>query len=116
MKYFFLTEGWTIGRVWGTTGGLWQAAAWRREPLIVRLNFAIVEPGERLWLYQAEAAVLMVEVGAPGAADQGQGPIGSPNAPNQAIRHVILKRLMTAEQTIAFLAEGRVGGGDWPQP
>jgi hypothetical protein len=111
MKYFFLTEGWTISRVWGTTGGLWQAAAWRRPPSIVRLNLAISEPGERLWLYQAEAAVLMVEVGAPRGAD----PIGNPDPASQAIRHVILKRLMTAEQTIEFLAEGRSWGGDWPQ-
>jgi hypothetical protein len=106
MKYFFLTEGWTIGRVWGTTGGLWQAA-WRQQPVIERLNFALTEPDERLWLYQVEAAVLMVEVVAPIGAlvDQpGERPIG-PDDQSQTIRHVVLKRLMTAEQTISFLAD-----------
>jgi hypothetical protein len=101
MKYFFLTEGWTIGRVWGTTGGLWQAD-WRQQPVIERLNFALDEPDERLWLYQVEAAVLMVEVVAPiGAPASALGP----DDPNPTILHVVLKRLMTAEQTIGFLAD-----------
>jgi hypothetical protein len=98
MKYFFLTEGWTIGRVWGTTGGLWQAD-WPQQPVIERLNFALTEPDERLWLYQVEAAVLMVEVVAP------IGATTSTLEPERPTLHVVLKRLMTAEQTIGFLAD-----------
>lgn len=61
MKYFFLTEGWTVGRVWGV-GGLWNALAWRREPEIEKMNLAIIEQGEKMWLYRVEDAVLMLEV------------------------------------------------------
>lgn len=91
MKYFFLSEGWEIGRVW-EFGGLWDEVSWRRKPQIQRLNIAIVEQGESLWLYQVEDAVLMVEV--------------TPRAQSQqhTIGQVVLKRLITAEKAMLRLS------------
>ena len=94
MKYFFLTEGWTVGRVWASEG-LWSETAWRRLPDIQRLNICLVEANEKLWLYRVEDTVLTVEV----------RPISSnqDNAPNQAIGQVVLKRLIGAEQVLERL-------------
>lgn len=89
MKYFFLSEGWTTDRIW-EFGGLWNEMAWRRKPIIRRLNLSITEKDETLWLYQVEDAVLMVEV-KPETADA------------RAIGQVVLKRLMTADQVIERL-------------
>jgi len=89
VKYFFLSEGWTTGRVW-EFGGLWNELAWQRKPHIRRLNLSITEQGETLWLYQVEETVLMVEVK---PENQAQLPIGQ----------VVLKRLITAEQVIEHL-------------
>ncbi|TVQ17393.1 MAG: hypothetical protein EA367_17655 [Leptolyngbya sp. DLM2.Bin15] len=90
MKYFFLSDGWVIGRVWGI-GGLWDELAWRRNPELHRMNLYLVEQGETLWLYRVEDAVVMVEV-KPGA-------VNSPGA----IGQVVLKRLITAEQVLERL-------------
>ena len=91
MKYFFLSEGWTIGRVW-EFGGLWNEHAWRRSPDIQRLSLSIQEGNETLWLYRVEEAVLMVEV-TPEAPADAQSPIGQ----------VVLKRLISADQAIERL-------------
>jgi 4-amino-4-deoxy-L-arabinose transferase-like glycosyltransferase len=90
VKYFFLSQGWTVGRVWASEG-LWQITAWRRQPDIQQLNICLVEQNELLWLYRAEEAVLTVEV--------------KPTAPQQVapIGQVVLKRLMSAEQVIERL-------------
>ncbi|MGD1849184.1 MAG: hypothetical protein ACFCBU_00770 [Cyanophyceae cyanobacterium] len=93
MKYFFLSEGWSIGRVW-STDGLWNEIAWRRSPTIDRMSVSIVEKGETLWLYRAEKEVVMLEVKPTEAAD-----------PTQAIGQVVLKRLMDADQVIERLAQ-----------
>jgi hypothetical protein len=87
VKYFFLSEGWNIGRVW-EFGGLWNEITWRRKPQIDRLNFHICEDNEKLWLYQVEEEVIMLEV--------------KPSDENQSstIGQVVLKRLITAEQVI----------------
>jgi len=50
LKYFFLTDGWTIGRVWASDG-LRNETAWRRQPDIQRMNLCLVEESEKLWLY-----------------------------------------------------------------
>jgi len=94
VKYFFLSDGWTIGRVW-ELGGLWDEVAWRRQPNIQRLNLFLQEKGEKLWLYSVEDAVLMVEV----------RPQSSENdsSPNRSIGQVVLKRLISAEQVIELL-------------
>ncbi|NET52056.1 MAG: hypothetical protein F6K09_26200 [Merismopedia sp. SIO2A8] len=94
MKYFFLLDGWTIGRVW-EFGGLWNEVAWQRPPEIERTNLQIIENGEPLWLYRVEEAVLMVEV-LPDA--------NHPSQPDpQNIGQVVLKRLISAEQAIERL-------------
>lgn len=89
MKYFFLSEGWTTGRIW-EFGGLWDEFAWQRKPHIQQMSLSIVENSETLCLYQVEDAVLMVEV--------------RPVTPSpQAIGQVVLKRLITAEQVLERL-------------
>lgn len=89
MKYFFLSEGWTTGRIW-EFGGLWDEFAWQRKPHLKKMPIGIVENGEKLWLFQVEEAVLMVEV----------RPLAQSK---QAIGQVVLKRLMTADQVIEHL-------------
>jgi len=88
VKYFFLADGWTVGRVW-EFGGLWNEVAWRRKPQIDKMNLGIVEQGQTLWLYRVEDAVLMVEVKPTPTAD-----------PHNAIGQVVLKRLISADQAI----------------
>jgi hypothetical protein len=93
-KYFFLSDGWTVGRVW-EFGGLWNVNAWRREPDIQKMKLCILEQGEKMWLYQVEEAVLMVEV----------KPTPSASADSaKTIGQVVLKRLITAEQALERLA------------
>ena len=94
MKYFFLTNGWTVGRVWASDG-LWNEIAWRRRPEIQRLNLCLVEDSEKLWLYRVEDTVLTVEVKPTSAT--GLAPA------SQAIGQVVLKRLISAEQVIERL-------------
>lgn len=94
VKYFFLSDGWIVGRVW-EFGGLWNVNAWRREPEIVQMNICILEQEEKLWLYRVEDAVLMVEVKPTPAASSESG---------KTIGQVVLKRLMTADQVIERLA------------
>ena len=93
MKYFFLSEGWTTGRIW-EFGGLWDELAWRRKPILHRLDLSITEKNEILWLYQVEDSVLMVEV-KPETED------------TSSIGQVVLKRLMTAEQVIERLCQSQ---------
>jgi hypothetical protein len=88
VKYFFLSEGWTVSRVWASDG-LWQITAWRRQPDIQKLNICLVENNELLWLYRVEEAILTIEVKPTTAAPT-----------NNSIGQVVLKRLMTAEQVI----------------
>jgi hypothetical protein len=93
MKYFFLSEGWTIGRVWESEG-LWQVNAWRRLPDIQKMNLCLVEKEELLWLYRVEDAIITIEV----------TPIDSLQAANtKTIGQVTLKRLMSAEQVLERL-------------
>lgn len=100
MKYFFLTEGWDIGRVW-ELGGLWNDVAWRRQPDIQRMELYIQDnQQEKLWLYSVEDAVLMVEVRpqSSNASDSSQSAIGQ----------VVLKRLISAEQVLELLCANTV--------
>nr|WP_283766020.1 hypothetical protein [Roseofilum capinflatum] len=93
VKYFFLSDGWIIGRVW-EFGGIWNEVVWRRKPQIEPLNMGIVEHQQTLWLYRVEEAVLMVEV---------KPMADSPT--NQTIGQVVLKRLIDAEQVIERLGQ-----------
>ncbi len=116
MKYFFLSDGWNVGRVW-EFGGLWSEATWRRRPDIQRLNLCISEHGEKLWLYQVEEDVIMVEV-RPGFARVDRNLDNNPetnpdskitskspstNPQTNPIGKVVLKRLITAEQAIDYI-------------
>jgi len=105
MKYFFLSDGWRVGRVW-ELGGLWNEISWRRKPDIQQLPISTIEKGETLWLYSVEDAVLMVEV-MPEAGDTPvQGGIGQ----------VVLKRLISAEQVIEHLCSLNEGAIAAPPP
>lgn len=95
MKYFFLTEGWSVGRVW-ESGGLWDERSWRRKPHIRQISVYIWENGEKLWLYRVEDAILMVEVFPQNKADV--------DSATKSIGQVVLKRLMDADQVIERLA------------
>ena len=92
MKYFFLSDDWTYGRVW-EFGGLWDRLSWGRKPEIKLLNCGTVQQGEILWLYAVEDAVLMVEV-----HPRQQAQVSS------NIGQVVLKRLIDAEQVIKVLS------------
>ena len=98
MKYFFLSEGWTFGRVW-SSDGLWNEAAWRRRPDIERMNICLAEKDANLWLYRVEDAILTVEV-KPITPDR-------VTSSAKAIGQVVLKRLITAEQVLERLATGQ---------
>ncbi len=93
MKYFFLSEGWDVGRVWASEG-LWQITAWRRQPDIQRISICLVENNELMWLYRVEDAILTVEV----------KPTTSTTTASKTIGQVVLKRLMSAEQVIDRLS------------
>lgn len=95
VKYFFLSEGWSVGRVW-ELGGLWNEVAWRRKPQIEQLELYIWENGEKLRLYRVEDAVLMVEVKPTSAVESG------------AIGQVVLKRLITADQAIEMICHANM--------
>lgn len=95
MKYFFLSQGWSVGRVW-EFGGLWNEGSWRRKPEIQQTALCILENNERLWLYSVEDAVIMVEV-------RPIDPVSSPAS--RTIGNVVLKRLITAEQAIELLCK-----------
>ena len=91
MKYFFLSDSWTTGRVW-EFGGLWNEQARRRLPHLQKQSLYIQENDETLCLYQVEDAVLMVEVKPKQGADSNIG-------------QVVLKRLLTADQVIERLCQ-----------
>lgn len=90
MKYFFLAEGWVIGRVW-ELGGLWDRTAWRRAPHIERLDICLWEEEELLWLHQLEEGIAMVEV----------KPASAQNSRN--IGQVVIKRLIDSDRVIEIL-------------
>ncbi|CAD5978550.1 hypothetical protein PCC9214_04398 [Planktothrix tepida] len=96
VKYFFLTDGWTVGRVWGV-GGLWDQTLRRRPPEIQKMNLCIWNQTqqEKMWLYRVEDAVLMLEV---------KPDITPINKPSSTIGQVVLTRLITADQVLERLA------------
>ena len=104
MKYFFLSEGWTVGRVWSTEG-LWNELAWRRSPHIERTSLSIVERGESLWLYRAEDAVVMLEVRPVQILPD--HPTGNPPRTTQPIGQVVLRRLLHADGVLERLSSSQ---------
>ncbi|MEO1208137.1 MAG: hypothetical protein AAFX78_01210 [Cyanobacteria bacterium J06638_20] len=105
MKYFFLSDGWRIGRVW-ELGGLWNELGWRRQPDIQQLSISFIDKGELLWLYRVEDAVLMVEV----------MPVMDNTTAQEGIGQVILKRLISAEQVLEHLCSLDAGAIANPNP
>jgi hypothetical protein len=95
VKYFFLTDGWTVGRVWGV-GGLWDQALRRRPPEIQKMNLCIWDQNqqEKMWLYRVEDAVLMLEV---------KPDITSMTNSSNTIGQVVLTRLISADQVLERL-------------
>ena len=91
MKYFFLAQGWTYNRIW-ERNGIWNEMMWRRKPHIRRLPLAIVENQQKLWLYEVEPIVMMVEV----------QPIDSTGNESN-IGQVVLKRLIDSNQVLETL-------------
>lgn len=97
MKYFFLSDSWTTGRVW-EFGGLWDARAKRRQPHLQKLAICIQENNETLNLFQTEDAVLMLEVVPKATAHE-------TSAAHSTIGQVVLKRLLSADQVIERLCQ-----------
>ncbi|MGB3299909.1 MAG: hypothetical protein WBA76_16710 [Phormidesmis sp.] len=97
MKYFFLSNSWTTGRVW-EFGGLWDARAQRRQPHLQKLAICIQEDNETLNLFQTEDAVLMLEVVPKATAHE-------TSAAHSTIGQVVLKRLLSADQVIERLCQ-----------
>lgn len=91
MKYFFLTDGWTVDRVWGA-GGLWDEAAHRRPPEIQKLNLCLCDQNEKMWLHRVEDAVLMLEVKPMNPEDDRYSA--------RSIGQVLLTRLISADQVL----------------
>ncbi|MEM6451837.1 MAG: hypothetical protein AAF703_16165 [Cyanobacteria bacterium P01_D01_bin.105] len=102
VKYFFLADGWTTGRVWEFSG-LWNEQAKRRKPYLKKQSLCIHENGELLWLFQAEESILMLEVKPKTPACASSQPIGQ----------VMLKRLLSADQVIERLCEENVFQPHW---
>lgn len=100
MKYFFLSDNWTTGRVW-EFGGEWNVQAHRRQPNLQKQSLCIQENGETLWLFQAEDAILMLEVKPKADASR----TDATRAANPTIGQVVLKRLLTADQVIERLCQ-----------
>ena len=96
MKYFFLSEGWAVGQVW-TVGGLWSETAWRRAPDIKKMTLCLQDKNEKMWLYQVEDAVLMVEIYPTPEAYQ--------STSSQNIGNVVLTRLINAEKVLEYLCQ-----------
>ncbi len=97
MKYFFLSDTWTTGRVW-EFGGLWDERAKRRQPHLQKLAICIQENDETLSLFQTEDAVLMLEV-------VPKTTVHETSAANPTIGQVVLKRLLSADQVIERLCQ-----------
>ncbi|MBD2160988.1 hypothetical protein H6F46_09810 [Limnothrix sp. FACHB-1083] len=95
-KYFFLADGWIVGRVWSTDGP-WSTIAWRRGPRIERTHLSITQQDEVLWLYRAESNIVTIEV-KPEPTTTGDGNF------NQPIGQVLLTRLISADQVIERLS------------
>jgi hypothetical protein len=90
MKYFFLSQGWQIRRVWETSG-LWNERVWRRKPQISKMGIYLVDHSEKMALYKVEDAVKMVEV----IPEEDAG-----RKSEVAIAQVRIKRLISAEQAL----------------
>ena len=104
MKYFFLADGWTTGRVW-EFGGLWNETAWQRKPHLQQQTLCIREGDEVLRLYQTEDAVLMVEVMPLSPPANELTSLEATAKTEPTIGQVVLKRLLGADQAVERLCQ-----------
>jgi|JI8StandDraft_2_1071088.scaffolds.fasta_scaffold08161_3 hypothetical protein len=101
MKYFFLSQGWRVRRVWEVTG-LWNEMAWRRRPIIVPVGVYLVDGKEEMVLYKVEEAIQAVEAIPEEFPKNNATSINSSNNENikPAIAQVRITRLLSAEQVL----------------
>jgi hypothetical protein len=96
MKYFFLSQGWQVSRVWDGAG-LWNERVWRRKPLVMMMGIYVVDRTEEMALYKVEEAVQMLEV----VPDQLLDRSAMANqVSNDAIGKVRITRLVSADQAL----------------
>ncbi|CAN1209734.1 Lipoyl-binding domain-containing protein [Tumidithrix helvetica PCC 7403] len=96
MKYFFLSQGWQVSRVWEASG-LWNERVWRRKPLVAKMGIYIVDKTEKMALYKVEDAVHMLEVIPDELLDRSAN---TEQLSNNAIGKVRITRLVSAEQAL----------------
>ncbi len=97
MKYFFLSQGWRVRRVWEVSG-LWNEMAWRRRPIIILIGVYLVDGKEEMVLYKVEEAIQAVEA-IPEDLSNSRDRIVS-NDGKVAIAQVRITRLLSAEQVL----------------
>ncbi|WP_434684224.1 hypothetical protein [Pseudanabaena minima] len=98
MKYFFLSQGWRVRRVWEVTG-LWNEMAWRRRPIIVPIGVYLVDGKEEMVLYKVEEAIQAVEAIPEELLKNSATSINNENK-KPAIAQVRITRLLSAEQVL----------------
>ena len=98
MKYFFLSQGWQVRRVWEVTG-LWNEMAWRRRPIIVPIGVYLVDGKEEMVLYKVEEAIQAVEAIPEELTQNSTTSINNENK-KPAIAQVRITRLLSAEQVL----------------
>ncbi len=98
MKYFFLSQGWRVRRVWEVSG-LWNDMAWRRRPIIISIGVYLVDGREEMVLYKVEEAIQAIEAIPEDLANTSDH-IVSNDSSKVAIAQVRISRLLSAEQVL----------------
>jgi len=98
MKYFFLSQGWRVRRVWDVSG-LWNEMAWRRRPIIIPIGVYLVDSREEMVLYKVEESIQAVEA-IPEDLSNNRDRIVSNDGSKVAIAQVRISRLLSAEQVL----------------
>ncbi len=98
MKYFFLSQGWRVRRVWEVSG-LWNDMAWRRRPIIIPVGVYLVDGREEMVLYKVEEAIQAIEA-IPEDLTNTSDRIVSNDSSKAAIAQVRISRLLSAEQVL----------------
>jgi hypothetical protein len=94
MKYFFLSQGWRVRRVWELSG-LWNDMAWRRKPIIIPIGVYLVDGKEEMMLYKVEEVIQAIEVIPEESLESTESGDSKP-----AIAQVRITRLLSAEQVL----------------
>ncbi|PZO35489.1 MAG: hypothetical protein DCF19_23865 [Pseudanabaena frigida] len=101
MKYFFLSQGWRVRRVWEVSG-LWNEMAWRRRPIIAPIGIYLVDGREEMVLYKVEEAIQAVEAIPEELPRSGDRSVNnnSNESSKPVIAQVRISRLLSAEQAL----------------